>query len=1335
MHKRIVHLATAIALTLSGSLFVVSPARGQTTANVFPPEWVTRMNIPRMSQPPTIDGRIDAEEWREAVRLMGAADDAHAVDFAGVDLAFYVAWDDEHLYLAGHAPLPENKRLVRQRRERFTSEVIWDDAFEFGISLLGRNRAEGEVDSFFKFIINSLGAGEYIRIYPNIGQYLYNWRPEMAIGNGVHDIDGRRVWQIEIAIPLDDLSMPREHRAGDPVRLLFNQSMKLGDHFGWNPIPTASGFLVDTQWPTGLLTRDQPYAQVRRLGGLHQDRVELTVALVNPSDRSVTVDAKVLVRNEGQDPSRPGETLPDRVALDERRLIEVPAGEEVLFTLDRDLEGMTYSYGEYRDTQGRRGYFQMTFTTADAPDEHPVYHFATAFKRKDGPNVFTAPLPMVDDEAFPLLVRFNPVASRLFLSADTLDADKLAGRQAAAMTFRVVRDDETIYDGRIDRFVHHKFEGLADIPELDPGDYRVIASLVDAGGNVLLEHEGLPIRKLDEAREFHHWWGNQIGHTDRLLKPFEEVQVSAEDAMTEVVVTRRRYTLDGLGLPAAITSNGGEVMTEPARIIAVIDGVSHAIEPTGRLRVTQSREWEAHFEGHGRGAGLTVTMVGRIEQDGLADLRITFDPDGQPVSLDELRIEWPLDDSKGNWVACIGVGGNYSARFIDQTPAGEGRVWNTLDHIGNVGSGMTVGNFYGNLWVGNEKRGLLWTADSDEGWVPRDDAPAHSLTRRGDTLVMTNHLISPPAPGAGPFKLDQPRTVHVQYMASPFRHLASGWRLNQGSSASGFSEPPKYKIDWDTGQEYFSILSPPFTDRDRWPEYFAHTSEVAKQRSLKGLTVVWPRNRGYLTNQIALRGYMMKTREPGLYDYFRADWLDGGNETLNDTYTDYMMYLIDRHIGEGGLAHVYYDIAMAMVSDALIAGFGYPLPDGRVQPTSMDGNVREWFKRNWALFQDHGLYPGGVSGHATNAIILKSLPWTDAILDSEFSMPDPIDAYPAGRMIAMSVPHAFGTVIDHLNFMNPHWAALHDSPIGGGMWFTAREGGNLFWTPQFRLFGITRDDVRFIPYWRNDIVHAQPENLLVSAWVRPGAAILSMLNHGTSDPDAPLLVDIALDLEALGVPSDLPPSKLRVEELVIDGNRISVRWGVIDHAWFRSLPLISGDPTDPFQVRHRDLIRPNLDPVSGTIEGFTLEHREFRYLLVTWDGREADPQTLALFADDGVVTAAINWGLFHAQTRQLTGSELHESIKAEEDDVTIHAWHRGDGVLIRVNNPGEQTVHARLTLDLEALGIKVDQLWRQFYLTFDLSRQVKVEEFDGWAGTLAVPLEPGETRVIALIRN
>jgi hypothetical protein len=144
------------------------------------------------------------------------------------------------------------------------------------------------------------------------------------------------------------------------------------------------------------------------------------------------------------------------------------------------------------------------------------------------------------------------------------------------------------------------------------------------------------------------------------------------------------------------------------------------------------------------------------------------------------------------------------------------------------------------------------------------------------------------------------------------------------------------------------------------------------------------------------------------------------------------------------------------------------------------------------------------------------VPWTDSILDSEYQMKDPIDTYPSDRMIAMSCPHAFGVKIDHLGPMNPDWATMHDAGMG--------YNGGVLNGPDFRHFGISRDDVEYVPYWRNGkIVKSIGQGMITSIWKRRGGAILEVMNYG---PDAvggekTRPCAITLDLRALGVPAGI----------------------------------------------------------------------------------------------------------------------------------------------------------------------------------------------------------------------
>ena len=68
--------------------------------------------------------------------------------------------------------------------------MVGDDAIEFGLFMQDRNKRPGEQPSFFKIVLNSIGSGEYMKIYPSIGQNMYNWQPKMKIANKVYEADG-----------------------------------------------------------------------------------------------------------------------------------------------------------------------------------------------------------------------------------------------------------------------------------------------------------------------------------------------------------------------------------------------------------------------------------------------------------------------------------------------------------------------------------------------------------------------------------------------------------------------------------------------------------------------------------------------------------------------------------------------------------------------------------------------------------------------------------------------------------------------------------------------------------------------------------------------------------------------------------------------------------------------------------------------------------------------------------------------------------------------------------------------------------------------------------------
>jgi hypothetical protein len=1214
---------------------------------------IPRLNVPHMHTPPVIDGKIGATEWREAVKVMGVVN-VFSLVYRDRPISFWVAWDPQHLYIATRTDILPGHRLYRSKRERFTTGTVFDDAFEFGLFMHDRNKKEGEVSSFMKFVLNELGSGEYMKIYPSIGQNMYNWQPDMQIANRMYTEDGTQWWEQEIAMSLDDMQMPVENKAGDRIDLLLAADLK-NPGWQWLDYPSASGHLEHYGFPRMVLTDDQPYIQIERFSGLHDEKLELRSVIYNPGKAPVTVNTTVSALYN----ATPGSKTEPASIFDEKAPLTIPAGGSARLDCTKAFPGYKYEFTKWGSALNVTN---LRLDVQNTPDAPPVYHYACDFAGTDKKYLEATPRTTVFDYD----MQFNPVTNRLALSGDTLDAQLPAGTRPAAMLYTVTKDGVPIQNGRIARLVHARYDDIITLPTLAPGKYTVTLALVDADGKTLVQRNDATFDKKDEAKEFAAWWGNKIGDTEKVLQPFEPLKVKG----TAVTCTRRVYTFDSLGLPRQIVANGGNVLTRPARIVATVGGKEIVVPATGKVTFTKKTDWRLEFTGTAKAAGLAFTAKGWMEQDGLVNVDLTFAPQGKPVTLDALRVEWPIDGTDGSWMTCIGgAGGNYAPRTIGKVPDGTGRVWDTLSGIGKAGSTMVIGNWENNLWVGNDRRGLLWCADSDQGWAPRDDAPAHSLVRTGTEVAIYNHLIS------GTLRLDAPRTVQLQYNASPFRHFAPGWRLTQVSAANGFSRPD-YKTNEKTKQDYFSILSMPSTDVKEWPEYYAKYKERAASAAKAGWYGIGPRLTWFLTNQIALRGYMDKTTEPGVYNYFRADWVPG-NESLNASYRDYCMYLMNRHIREGGVTHYYFDITFTRDASELIAGFGYRLPDGRVQPTSTDATLREWYKRTWALIQENNLYPGGVSGHSTNSICLRALPWTDAILDSEYPMKDPLSVYPSDRMIALSHPETFGVNISHLGFMHPDWAALHDASAGGS--------GFPFNSQEFRHFGIAAGDVRFVPYWRSQgiITPADPA-VFASAWTRPGKAVVEVLNYGTDAKEPTRSAKLTLNLRALGVPAG---ATVRIREMLPRGGRIARHSKNFD--WYQALPDTLRWKNDE-EPKLRPAAKPTLDPATGVVDGVELFYHDARYLLITWDAKPAAPP--ATF-DDKQRADALEWGLSRAKA--LTAAEIAQRVRGAAN-LPVQVWSQPGTVLLQVTNPGTKPADATLTLDLQALGVKVQKLWAQY---------------------------------------
>ena len=1085
-------------------------------AKPVPPEKLAAFQIPRISQAPEIDGAIGDTEWREAVAISGVANQEDNLLFPR-PTTFFLAWDKDNLYVACRTWVMPGYKSRANGRAPGTAGV-GDDGLELHFQPLGKNVADGRADSSYKFFVNCLGfGGNYNRV--SVGQIFMNWVPKLRCAARVTTPGtapkGGSWLDIEFAGSTEDFELVGPNRPGDQWRLMLGFShMPI-----WMQarIPCNSGYFDPSGYCLATLAENVPavHLLMNDLPGPCDGTAAVRFRVHNPTGGPVPVNLLVEYVEQRKETVEGQQKTVERELVRREQVLTVKPGENAELVVSEPLAGdLVKNVGAIHCRARSGGKELLRYYT----------YFKTGYEER-----FLSYSP--PKEAFPLKVSYNPIRSNLLVEGDAYYLEQPGS--ITALEYRVARDGQVVTQGRVTRAMHHVFKSLEQLQPLAEGLYQVEAELVGRDGK-RYGPVSREIRKVNEAKEFAEWWNNDLGSVERVIPPFEAMKTEGNTVSS----WGRSYTLGPLGLPSKVVSQNGQVMSQAARIVVEAGGKEYAISATGAPKLTEAKDWRVRFAGAAEGAGLAFSSKGWIEQDGLVYLEVTYAPKGKgPVGIDALRIEFPIDATDADCLLCIGPGGNFSARSNILIPKQPGRVWSTFD-IGRQGSGMTVGSFFPLVWIGNERRGLLWWGDSDKGWVPDDDIPAHEVVRQGRTVILRNNVIGKP------FKAKEPRTIAFSYMASPFRPLVKNWRKALSSFDGTFSGGPdwggigyKQRRDPETGKVVngWSWLTPPSTKPEEWSAIWAQYKERAdtKVRREQPSDPGRARNWMFAHSSLPLSGYGWKSPDSRVTGYFApAEW--GNREAYVKSNIDYYLYLADRAFREGGLRTIYWDIFFPIPHHTVQNGLAYPLPDGRVQPGYAGFNTRRFLMRLYALMHGHELTPGAQVSHATNAYLLVAAPWMDAILDGEFhklidqSKVDWVDGYPVDRMRAMSCPHNFGAAIswmDHIHLQDKDrarklkrglrdYVRLYDSWVG----------------PSHHLpdsvleWGILKAE--YVPFWRNPYMTCEDKDILVSLWRLPDRVLLSVFNY---NPKQGKGVELKVDLAKLNL---LPAPERKWQEFV-----------------------------------------------------------------------------------------------------------------------------------------------------------------------------------------------------------
>ncbi len=1276
------HRTAGLALALAGWAAGSALAAWQAP---MPEGMDMRVAVPRMAAPPKIDGTIDPEEWRGAAGFSGVGGCNSNLLFARPTV-FWMGWNPDGIYVAAKVWIRPGYKPQAAGRQPGAA-IVFDDTLEFHWLPMGRNVPDGRTTSSYKWLINALGFdGDKMRV--SVGQQFMNWAPDFDIASRLTDTGtaplGGRWLEFEFATTWQDFELNAPHRAGDTWKMMLGSNHM---YASWDQarIPCTTSYFDPDGYAVFTLVEDQPAVQLVMddYPMPNEGTLKARWRIHNPTAKPVEIDLLARVSAMPVKATVEGE----EAARVERTVTVAPGATETLPVSAAYADAVTQQGGLLFQAQR---------------DGELLYRHFTFF-RPGFPEVSRQPAEP-PKEAFPIAVDFNPARNVVALTFDSYYLDDPGA--AREVSWRIAgADGGALAEGTLSDPVHYFFRTRAGLGDLAPGEYTAEARMKLADGSTL-GPERKTFTKLDEAKAFADWWNTELGDIERVIPPFTAI---GREGST-FTPWGRSYTLDALGLPREIARRASRVSAAPARVVAVVEGEEHVIPVAPEPELTETTDWRVRFRGEAAGAGLALRAEGWLEQDGMVQVALTYGPAGEPVTVDALRLEFPLSNEQGETLLCLGTGGNYASRTtIILPPEEQGTLWNTLLSPGGNGAQMTVGNFYPLVWVGNEQRGLMWYADSDEGWVPTDAVPSHELRREGGMLVLSNQLVGEP------FLLDAPRTVTFTYMASPFRPMAKNWRSSIYSENGTFSGPNKKQKDADGNVlvDGWNWLTPPSENPEEWSAMWARYKKIAdaRIRKLRWHDPATARNKYGSTvhTSLPLMGYGWKSPDKRVTGYFAADWVTG-RDSWNKTEQDYFLYIADRAFREGGLRTIYWDIYHLHQHKAPLAGLGYELPDGRVQPAYNALNIRRFMMRMWALMFDRGLTPGAQVTHATNDYCLPGSGWVEAMLDGEYhslgddSIVDWVDGYPIDRMRAMSVSGQFGNQITWMGLIQ-----MSDKERAKRVWqsktrytrlYDTWRGWGALWMPPFD-WGLNEMD--YHPFWRAPAVSVSDTNVLVSAWTSPKRAVLVWFNYDRANPRG---AAVKLDLDALGLTVDTPwPGALAVRTM--DGGEVA-------------LDPATGTLTLPATAAHQ----------GGTLGLRAVEKAHHDRLLAALRraaaplGPDAAPQE--------VPAEVLDYGFADAAVDVLPAGG---AVRCATPGVSVNAIRLPDRVLIALANTGAQPANAAVDVDLDALGLVPEEVWVEFVRERDFGPGNGKAKLDFHGRRLAVPgVQPGQLRLVAVRR-
>ena len=1095
--------------------------------------------MPLMKQAPTIDGVIDRDEWKHAVRNVGFVSHSTRA-LAARDGVFWIGNDGQNLYVAIKSEMPPDGRVLTRAvpdDSRDQRAAFLDDCVELVIDPK-RGRSAGD-RTYFHIITNGRGA-------------LYDWSVDPDDRQNAMDLTWRLAdwqmaqqqvdgwWQVEIAVPLSELGVTKEdfaHAWGIRVARNWKRPFEQSQWAGGAPN-------YDQQATMPLVRWDESAPVVRVLGLCNdesQPRIE--VAVSNPHDEQLAVEAHISDAWH-RDPPR-----------ELRRQVELKPGQETVLALDcRDggPEGRHQTQMRFTNSAGDRMFYQRTFRWTP---HRPKDRWVIGEEQK---------------QAVDLQFKFYPYHRKIRFrtSVEALAVrDRITGAETAvfAVDGKGEITGKAIWSQPIE-LQQYVAEGIHEIPDLPDGQY-VFAIQLKGGDGVPSEPVTQPF-----DRDVFPWEHNTLGISDEVMPPFEPLEVNGN----AVEAVMRRHVHGNGGLWDEVISDDKQLLADRMHWQVVADdenGQPKTWPVTGTGWESASAKPAEVIGESGWSAGpLKAKVSTQYDYDGMMLVTLCLEP--TETAVERLSLNIPLRDDRVRYMHAVGDGLRHN--YAGFTPTGEGRIWDS-----SRASKLEIpGTFYPYIWLGDGERGICWFADTDRDWVLDDTTPTIELTRQAGTLTLQIHFITQRA------RLDRRHQIVFGLQATPTKPMPKGWRRWTGLKNVPDARPVRwmgatfywggrsydaypYKYRWDffdklreareTGEpdrqfiaDWLAMvdkeLAPVGTDRYKFFDahvnagfHIARSSLWSDGFRLFGYTN--PRGIGFHAPEFAtFQDEWLR------YGWFNRNWGDsesvGYDVSPSRSFQDFALWNYRKTLR--AFDGVYWDNMFFSANFDPVIGESWTDEQGRVHPTMGLFHLRELAKRSAImLWQESKDFPGHrkppiTLSHMTNTMTVPVHSFINCTMDWEwkYGYEDFQDRFSPDLTVAQSIGRQVGawpTILagGHPDLNDPRVDFMHRTRLGVALVheiqvFDYRPKRDFEIYQKLFEFGYGTDRCRVFNYWQDDHpVSVEGIDARTLAMTNGAELIVIVTDYGNGGR-----CRVAMDLETLGLPSGAMATDLETGEAI-----------------------------------------------------------------------------------------------------------------------------------------------------------------------------------------------------------